>query len=96
MRDDELPNFRGKVLTIYFEGRANIADGAIIEDPRLERQAGRLFLMGRVPHGVNPGDWNGGLTSAIAWDAVAEYTVFDSIDEYRKRIDRARAVEGAH
>jgi len=95
--EDVLPSFRGKVLTIYFLDRATSGDtGSIIEDPRWEQQAGRLFLVGTVPHGVSPGDWNGGLVSAVAWDAIAEYTVFDSIDEYRQRVDHARASTPVH
>jgi hypothetical protein len=88
MLNDELPDLRGKVVAIYFVYRTEPRDVAIVEDAHFELQGGRLFLAGRVPSGINPGDWNAGLTTCIAWDAVAEYTVFDSISDFRERAGR--------
>ena len=96
MADDGLPDLTGKVLAIYFKDRADIHDGAIIEEVRFEKQAGRLFLVGRVPRGVNPADWNAGLETCIAWDAIGEYTVFESVEDFQRRVGRIPSPGSVH
>ena len=94
--DDKLPDLRGKVIAVYFMSKPDMREGAIIEDATFERQGGRLFLVGRVPAGINPGDWNAGLMTYIAWDCVAEYTVLASSEEFRQRTARIPSAGSIH
>ena len=49
----------------------------------------RLFVVGRMPEKVGV-EWVWNLRSGIAWDAVAHYLVFDSREEYERRIANAQ------
>jgi hypothetical protein len=57
-----------------------------LEHPRWETQGGRLFLVGIVPLGGSANDWCSGIASAVAWDKVTDYLVFDSAAEYAERL----------
>jgi hypothetical protein len=80
-----LPTFTGKILSVL---SANEDTSQIIADAKLEIQGGRLFLVGTVPKGGSRVDWMLGLRSAIAWDMVQDYVVFDSLEDYQKRLKR--------
>ena len=82
---DTTPNFKGKVLSV-----ALCAQGwsRAIQDPHFEMQCGRLFLVGVSPKDASTKDWVAGLPYAIAWDSVADYAVFDSVDQYLERLNR--------
>jgi hypothetical protein len=80
-----LPDFTRKVVSvsIAFED-----DGRCVEHPRWELQGGRLFLVGTVPHGSSNNDWCGGIPSAVAWDQVTDYLVFNSAEHYASCVRR--------
>jgi hypothetical protein len=79
----ELPDFSKKLVSFSVRGEN---DGRAIDRPRWEIQGGRLFLVGTVPRGGSSRDWCEGVTSAVAWDEVTDYLVFDSVKHYRKRL----------
>jgi hypothetical protein len=78
-----VPNFKGKVLYVVFAGKDS---SRAIENARFERQCGRLFLVGTSPEDASEKDWITGLRYAVAWDSVIDYVVFNSFEEYRKRL----------
>jgi hypothetical protein len=77
-----LPNVTNKVVSVSIAGDD---DGRCLEHPRWETQGGRLFLLGTVPHGASTNDWCAGLPSAVAWDQVTDYLVFESPERYLER-----------
>ena len=83
-QDHTFPDFHGKVVTFY---SANVDPECAVTlvTPSFNEQAGRLFVVGKVvPH--QPPNWADGLKSAVAWDQVNSYVVFDSLDEYQARV----------
>jgi hypothetical protein len=82
------PDFTNKVVSVSIAGED---DGRCLEHPRWEIQGGRLFLIGTVPSGASTHDWCRGIPSAVAWEAVTDYLVFDSAEQY---LERLRVYEG--
>jgi hypothetical protein len=78
-----LPDFSKKLLQVTLSEKTNTY---AIDRPTWLMRGDRLFLVGRVPHGSSRGDWLKGTVSAVAWDQVAAYFVFDSAENYRKRL----------
>jgi hypothetical protein len=79
----KLPDFSGKLLSIH----ASCEDcPCLVGDAHFEMLAGRLFLVGIVPAGGSTGDWVAGLRCTFAWDNVQDYIIFDSAEDYAKRI----------
>src|SRR5689334_179744 len=83
MNKINLPDFTNKVVSVSIAGED---DGRCLEHPRWETQGGRLFLIGTVPRGASTNDWCGGIRSAVAWEAVTDYLVFDSAEQYLGRL----------
>ena len=76
----DYPDFRGKTVYCYLSD----GDGTrIFTDPVVVNQAGRTFLIGKVPAW---GGWTDGLEGAVAWDLVRSYILFDSVEDYLARI----------
>ncbi len=78
-----LPDFSKKLVSVSLAGEE---DSRAIECPRWEIQGGRLFLVGTVPRRGSTRDWCEGIVSAVAWDQVTDYLVFDSAAHYRERL----------
>ena len=78
-----LPDFSKKLISLSLAGDD---DGRAIDRPRWELQGGRLFLVGTVPPGGSTRNWCEGIVSAVAWDKVTDYLVFDSPKHYRERL----------
>ena len=81
MSDDSLPDFVGKVVCLYLTHKPD-ADGEVLCDPHFETQGGRLFLLGTPAPGTTVNDWIEGKTTAVAWDTVDVYYLFDSLEDY--------------
>ncbi len=82
--DDSLPDFGDKAVTFYL---ANVPFeyAVTLDSPSLERQAGRVFAVGKVlPSGSH--DWTSGVRVSVAWDQISQYIVFDSAEEFAGRI----------
>jgi hypothetical protein len=86
----DLPDFTGKVVSVSIAGED---DGRCLERPNWQVQGGRLFLVGSVPRGGSTNDWCAGVHSAVAWDQVSDYLVFDSVEHY---IERLKVYEQKH
>lgn len=84
----DLPDFANKVVSVSIVGDG---EGRGLEHPRWETQGGRLFLIGTVPRGGSTNDWCLRIPSAVAWDQVTDYLVFDSARHY---VDRLKIYEG--
>jgi hypothetical protein len=78
-----VPDFTNKFLSVSIAGDEHTY---AIDCPRFETQGGRLFLVGSVPRGGSTADWSEGVVSAIAWDQVTDFLVFDSAEDYVKRL----------
>ncbi len=78
-----LPDFSTKLISVSLAGED---DGRALDRPHWEMQGGRLFLVGMVPRGGSTRDWCEGIVSAVAWDQVTDYLVFDSSEHYRERL----------
>jgi hypothetical protein len=81
----ELFNIQGKILGIVLANASEQTGLIVLEDAKLETQAGRDFVTGTIPD-VASETWVHGLRSAVAWDAIGYYVVFDSKDQYKKRV----------
>ncbi|TWT51470.1 hypothetical protein Pla22_42480 [Rubripirellula amarantea] len=76
------PEFADKIVGFYC-GTAQYS--VAIVSPRPVLQAGRLFLTGSTAP-REPSGWDDGLVTAIAWDTVSSYAVFDDLDDYMRRM----------
>ena len=54
-----------------------------LNNPRFEYQAGRLFIIGKIPHGATDSGWSDNQTGAVAWDRVRNYMLFDDLESYK-------------
>jgi hypothetical protein len=84
-----LPDFTRKVAYICTDG-GNVCT---LIDATFEKHEGRLFLVGKVAPTSTVADWFAGVRYAVAWDAVLQYAVFDSIEDYAVRVGRYEAAE---
>lgn len=80
MAEPEFPDFADKLVMVIFNRPGE--DHTIIQNPRFEKQAGRLFLVGAIPERVIPGF--DGLPVAVAWENVEQYIVLQSVEQYIK------------
>ena len=56
-----------------------------LDSPIFERQAGRMFVVGKVVASAS-NDWASGVLVSVAWDQVTQYMVFDSEKDFTSRI----------
>lgn len=86
MEDKGLPDFSGKVVVLYiYNAPRGCEDGVVLEYPSFEKREGRTFLTGRIPE-VEGQEWVSNLQSAVAWESVIHYLIFNSIEDYKKRV----------
>jgi len=78
LAEPELPDFGGKLVMVIFNRPGE--DHTVIQNPRFDKQGGRLFLVGTIPVGVIPGF--DGLPAAVAWENVEQYTLLESVEQY--------------
>ena len=80
---DNYPDFSGKYISITIKDDEISHD---LFDPKFENQAGRIFITGITPHGATESNWVSGIKSAVAWDRVTDYFLFDDIESYNKAV----------
>jgi hypothetical protein len=83
----DYPDFQGKLILVYHIGGSS-KDSALIEEAYFEKQANRLFLVGRLSSALPRTTWSREAPYAIAWDRVERYMVFDSTEEWIARNKR--------
>ena len=85
----ETPKLRGKTVAVYVRHRPATAP-VVISDCLFETRGERLFLVGTGVSGQRLSqEWTDGVRRSIAWDAVEEYLLFDSPEDYYTRIEAA-------
>ena len=83
---ENLPNLEGKCVSITIMDDGNSHD---LFNPHFELQGGRLFIIGSVPEGATDSNWVVGCQSAVAWDRVTDYFVFENLEAYTKAIEKS-------
>jgi hypothetical protein len=80
------PDFSGKVVVFYLANASRDSDsGVVMEYVEFRRFQGRWFLTGRVPEWIDF-QWASRLQQAVAWDSVIQYLIFDSREDYERRL----------
>jgi hypothetical protein len=90
MDESNLPDFDGKVVLFYTSNAPEaIGGGIMMQYVSFKKYGDRLFVEGRVPEiNENYHHWVGKLQTAIAWDDVTSYLIFDSPGQYLERLGR--------
>jgi hypothetical protein len=83
------PDFRGKVVSFYIRAKK---EHLLLGDPVFAMQGGRLFVTGISPA---LGNWADGLSVGFAWDLVESYCVYESLEDYRSRMDGYKSAHEA-
>ena len=79
-----LPDFDGKVVSF------GLVDSSLaIINPKFEKQAGRIFIVGHIPQEASTNNYGIGKPCAISWDAITDYIVFENEKEYIKQIKKS-------
>jgi len=87
---NELPDFMGKILLLYTLNPAQaMQNGTALEYAEFKTFSNRLFIVGSVPV-IGSHEWDSNLQSAVAWDAVQSYLVFESKQDYIVRLQKGR------
>jgi hypothetical protein len=91
MNDEGLPDFDGKVVLLDMNAPDAIGGGVVMTYASFKTYGGRLFIEGRIPQVdyVNH-KWVSKLQTAVAWEDVTSYIVFESVGDY---IDRLRQIK---
>jgi len=82
-----MPDFSGKCLSITLVDDDSNYD---LFDPHFEVQGERLFLIGTVPVGATFSDWAADCIGAVAWERVAEYYVFESLQAWKEGTKKSK------
>jgi hypothetical protein len=82
-----LPDFSGKWVLIDVAGASPNVGPVVMESAQFRSYGGRLFLIGRA---TEIAEWLAGVETAVAWDNVSHYQVFDSREHYMERVKRHR------
>jgi len=89
------PDFSDKILLIYL-GNRNSEESVVLENAAFQVQGDKIFMVGRIAEGTTPNDWASGVITAVAWDSIEQYLVFDSLQEYMDRVARSFTEENFH
>jgi hypothetical protein len=92
----DLPDLQGKVIALYPRGMFPMGP-VVLDDCAFETQGGRRFLVG-MSRACRPDaqEWTTGSRRWIAWDAVDQYFLFESLEEYYARISINSSLRGQH
>ena len=92
---NETPSLRGKTVVIHLRNRP-ISSPVVLSECILETRGGRIFLVGlSLPAQPSIKEWSDGVRRAIAWDAVDEYLLFQSPDDFYAREQPAAPAQAA-
>ena len=81
----DYPEFENKIILLYLFNRPD-DHNVVLQNASLENQADRMFIVGVFAEGATANDWATGVRTAVAWDSVEQYLVFDTIENYFERI----------
>lgn len=85
-------NFTNKVVSLSLYDDDCSHD---LSNPYFETLGDRLFIVGQVPEGATESGWTTGKLSAVAWESVMEYVVFDDVADYTAAIEKSEALNGS-
>ncbi len=85
---ESTPDFTNKTVSFSTEDST-----LAVNSPRFEIQGGRLFVVGTIPKGAATCDWAENRPCAVAWDAVTDYIVFDSVEQYIELLAKSESKE---
>jgi hypothetical protein len=88
MKDWRFPDLSDKIVLIYLTNQCD-EHNVVLERPHFEQQGDKLFIVGVFAEGTTANDWATGIHTAVAWDHVEQYLVFDSLEDYFYRISLA-------
>jgi hypothetical protein len=91
----QFPDFSNKIVLVYLMGRP-ADDGVLLQHAVFEIQGGRPFIIGDFAEGASANDWVAGVRTALAWDTVQQYFMFDSMEDYMARASQAFNAEQFH
>jgi hypothetical protein len=92
---NETPKLRGKTVAIFTRYRPGQPQ-IVLSDCMLETRGDRLFIVGTgLAAQASAPEWTDGVRRSIAWDAVEEYLLFDTPDDYYARAKLAPAMQAA-
>lgn len=69
-------------MWVELAGAANAGGGVLIEYPEFKMVGERVFLVGRAPQLAG---WLAGVELGVSWDAVIQYMIFESREDYEQR-----------
>jgi len=89
----ETPKLRGKTVAIFARHRSGMPP-IVLSDCFLETRGERMFIVGAgmSTHQGAP-EWTDGARRSVAWDAVEEYLLFDTPEDYYTRAKQMSASE---
>ncbi len=79
------PDFTGKIVLIYLVNRSDDYN-VVLQNASLENHAGKIFIIGEFAEGTTASDWAADIRTAVSWENVEQYLVFDSLEEYYSRM----------
>ncbi|MDD2603237.1 MAG: hypothetical protein RBR20_11980 [Desulfobacterales bacterium] len=88
MTDWRFPDLSNKIVLIYLTNQCD-EHNVVLEHPHFEQQGDKMFIVGVFAEGTTANDWATGIPTAVAWDNVEQYLVFDSLEDYFYRISLA-------
>lgn len=92
---NETPKLRGKTVAVFTRYRPGLPQ-IVLSECLLETRGDRLFLVGTgLAAQPSAPEWTDGVRRSIAWDAVEEYLLFDTPDDYYARAKLAPAMQAA-
>jgi len=95
MQTMTVPDLGDKIVLVYMINRSP-EESVLLCNARFEAQGGRVFLIGEFAEGASANDWVAGVTTALSWDCVEQYFIFDSLEEYMNRASKAYSHEQFH
>ncbi|MFW5640507.1 MAG: hypothetical protein ACOC0H_05025 [Thermodesulfobacteriota bacterium] len=89
------PHLKDKIVLLYLKNRS-LDDAVLLREARFDIQADRVFIVGRFCEGATANDWATDVGTAISWDAVEQYLIFDSLEDYFSRASQAMDKNSFH
>lgn len=89
------PHLKDKIVLLYLKNRS-LDDAVLLRDARFDIQADRVFIVGRFCDGATANDWASDIGTAVSWDSVEQYLVFDSLEQYYSRASLAMEKSSFH
>jgi len=82
---NECPKIKGKTVAVFVRNRP-ASSPVVLGECGFEMREGRLFLVGSSMASQRSTEaWTDGVRRAVAWDAIDEYLLFDTPDDYYSR-----------